>query len=87
MAVPLTGHQDLRTPLLYIFVYGDGWREKCREQLTLWMLSPAWRKVNLYPDEKHTMSSHELQSALMLTVEFSKMFYTMYAVPTLPLEQ
>jgi hypothetical protein len=29
-----------------------------------------------YTDEQHAMSSHELQSALMLTVEFSKMYYT-----------
>jgi hypothetical protein len=27
-------------------------------------------------DEQHAMSSHELQSALMLTVEFSKLYYT-----------
>jgi hypothetical protein len=27
-------------------------------------------------DEQHEMSSHELQSELMLTVEFSKMYYT-----------
>jgi hypothetical protein len=27
-------------------------------------------------DEQHAMSSHELQSALLLTVEFSKMYYT-----------
>jgi hypothetical protein len=27
-------------------------------------------------DEQHTMSSHEVQSALMLTVEFPKMYYT-----------
>jgi hypothetical protein len=27
-------------------------------------------------DEQHAMSSHELQSALILTVEFSKMRYT-----------
>jgi hypothetical protein len=26
-------------------------------------------------DEQHAMFSHELQSALMLTVEFSKMYY------------
>jgi hypothetical protein len=26
-------------------------------------------------DEQHVMSSHELQSALMLTVKFSKMYY------------
>jgi hypothetical protein len=26
-------------------------------------------------DEQHAMSSHELQSALMLTVEFSKIYY------------
>jgi hypothetical protein len=29
-------------------------------------------------DEQHTMTSHELQSALMLTVEFLKMYYTRY---------
>jgi hypothetical protein len=28
-------------------------------------------------DEQHAMPSHELQSALMLTAEFSKMYYTM----------
>jgi hypothetical protein len=27
-------------------------------------------------NEQHAMSSHELQSALMLTVEFSKMYYS-----------
>jgi hypothetical protein len=27
-------------------------------------------------DEQHAISSHELQSGLMLTVEFSKMYYT-----------
>jgi hypothetical protein len=27
-------------------------------------------------DEQHAMSSHELQRALMLTVEFSEMYYT-----------
>jgi hypothetical protein len=27
-------------------------------------------------EEQHSMSSHELQNALMLTVEFSKMYYT-----------
>jgi hypothetical protein len=27
-------------------------------------------------DEKHVMFSHELQSVLMLTVEFSKIYYT-----------
>jgi hypothetical protein len=26
-------------------------------------------------DEQHAMSSHKLQSALMLTVEFSKLYY------------
>jgi hypothetical protein len=26
-------------------------------------------------DEQHAMSSHELQRALMLTAEFSKMYY------------
>jgi hypothetical protein len=27
-------------------------------------------------DEQHSMSSHELQSSLMLTVQFSKMYHT-----------
>jgi hypothetical protein len=34
----------------------------------------------------YTLSSHELQSALMLTAEFSKMYYTTQIVPTLSLE-
>jgi hypothetical protein len=38
-------------------------------------------------EEQHVMSSHELHSALMLTVEFSKMYYTRETVPTLSLEQ
>jgi hypothetical protein len=36
---------------------------------------------------KHAMSSHGLQNALMLTVEFSKMYYTRQTVPNLSLEQ
>jgi hypothetical protein len=38
-------------------------------------------------DEQHAMSSYELQSALMLTVEFSKVYYARGTVPTLSLEQ
>jgi hypothetical protein len=35
------------------------------------------RAISLHStDEQHVMSSRELQSALMLTVEFSKMCYT-----------
>jgi hypothetical protein len=30
--------------------------------------------VSLYTDEQYVMSSHEMQSALMLTVAFSKMY-------------
>jgi hypothetical protein len=33
------------------------------------------------------MSSHELQSALMLTVKFSKMYYTKWTVPTFSFQQ
>jgi hypothetical protein len=29
-----------------------------------------YRNVNMHSNEQHAMSSHELQSALMLTVEF-----------------
>jgi hypothetical protein len=32
----------------------------------------------LHSGEQHAMSSAELQSALMLAVEFSKMYYTRY---------
>jgi hypothetical protein len=32
------------------------------------------RVISLY--RQHALSSHELQSAFMLTVEFSKMYYT-----------
>jgi hypothetical protein len=38
-------------------------------------------------DEQHAMSSQELQSALMSTLEFSKMDYTSQTVPALSLEQ
>jgi hypothetical protein len=41
----------------------------------------------MYSDEQHAMSSYELQSALMLTVEFSKIYYTTSTVRTLSLEQ
>jgi hypothetical protein len=35
------------------------------------------RAISLYcTDEQHAMSSHEFQSALMLTVEFSELYYT-----------
>lgn len=44
-------------------------------KIELWMLLPA------HLDEQHTMSSHDSQSALMLTVEFSKR----QTVPTLSL--
>jgi len=43
------------------------------------------KKVKTHSDEQHAMSSQELQSALMLTVEFSNIYYT--PVPTLSLEQ
>jgi hypothetical protein len=36
--------------------------------------------------EQHAMSSHDLQSALMLAVEFSKMYYTGQIVSALSLE-
>jgi len=38
----------------------------------------------MHSDEQHAMSSHELQSAFMLTVEFSNIYYT--PVPTLSLD-
>jgi hypothetical protein len=41
----------------------------------------------MHSDEQHAMSSHELQSALTLMVEFSKMYYTWKTVQTLILEQ
>jgi hypothetical protein len=34
------------------------------------------KESQVHSDEQHAMSSHELQSALILTVEFSKMYYT-----------
>jgi hypothetical protein len=33
------------------------------------------RNVKMNSDEQHAMFSHELQSALILKVEFSKMYY------------
>jgi hypothetical protein len=44
-------------------------------RVELWMLSPAKWNVQMHSDEQHAMSSHESQNALMLTVEFSKMYY------------
>jgi len=32
----------------------------------------------MHSDEQHTLSLHELQSALMLTVEFSNIYYKLY---------
>jgi len=32
----------------------------------------------MHSDEEHAMSSHELRSALMLTVEFSNIYYKLY---------
>ena len=34
--------------------------------------------VKTHSDEQHAMSSHELQSELMLTVEFSNIYYKLY---------
>ena len=36
------------------------------------------KNVKTHSDEQHAMSSHELQSALMLTVEFSNIYYKLY---------
>jgi hypothetical protein len=38
-------------------------------------------------DEQHAISLHELQSALMLRKEFSKIYYTRKILPNLSLEQ
>jgi hypothetical protein len=45
------------------------------ESYFVWFLSHSYFTVHCI-DEQHTMSSHELQSALMLMVEFLKMYYT-----------
>jgi hypothetical protein len=37
---------------------------------------PAQRNVETHSDEQQIMSSHELQSTMMLMVEFSKMYYS-----------
>jgi hypothetical protein len=36
------------------------------------MYSTLYRNVEIHSDERHAMSIHELQSALMLTVDFRK---------------
>jgi hypothetical protein len=49
---------------------------------------PRWSYFTVHcTDEQHAVFSHELQSALMLTAEFSKMYYTRNTVPTLSREQ
>jgi hypothetical protein len=45
-------------------------------EIELWMLSLARRNVKTHLDEQHAMSSHELQSALTLAVDFSKIYYS-----------
>ena len=36
------------------------------------------KEIKTHSDEQHAMSSHELQSALILTVEFSNIYYKLY---------
>jgi hypothetical protein len=38
-------------------------------EIDLWIVSPTSSNVKMHSDEQHAISSHELQSALMLTVE------------------
>jgi hypothetical protein len=40
------------------------------------LYSTVYRNVKMHSDKQHAMSSHELQSASMLTVKFLKMCYT-----------
>jgi hypothetical protein len=59
---------------------GVRWSPAC-EEMSLVARNLHWSRYGTYftvhyTDEQHAMSSHELQSALMLTVEFSKMYYT-----------
>jgi hypothetical protein len=55
-------------------------------ELQLFHCAVVCMYVEMHSDEQHAMSSHELQCAVMLTVEFSKMYCTC-TVPTLSLEQ
>jgi hypothetical protein len=45
-------------------------------EIELFHVIASLRKVKMHSDEQHAMSSHELQRALMLKVEFSKIYYT-----------
>jgi hypothetical protein len=55
---------------IYMCPVPNGFRESAMD------VSVRIKKVKMHSDEKHAMSSHELQSALVLTVEFSKMYFT-----------
>jgi hypothetical protein len=48
-----------------------------------------WKMAHILTNAEYVdmPSSHELQIALMLTLDFSKKYYTRYSVPTLSLEQ
>jgi hypothetical protein len=57
------GHSKQKSVYVHVSCIPNGFRDRAR--------------ISLYStDEQHAMSSHELQSALILTVEFSKMYYT-----------
>jgi hypothetical protein len=67
---------------MYICTILNGFRDTA-----ISLYSTLYRNVKMHLDQQHATSSHELQSASMLTVEFSKVYYTSYTVPTLSLEQ
>jgi hypothetical protein len=55
---------------MYMCPIPNGFRDRAMDVIAL------IQSVKMHSDEQHAMSSQQLQSALMLTVEFLKMYYT-----------
>jgi hypothetical protein len=67
---------------MFMYPIANGFRDRA----TL-LYSILYRNVKMHSNVRHAMSSHRLQSALMLTVVFSQMYYTTWTVPAWSLER
>jgi len=84
VAVPLTGHQDPDLTLLEFCLWGlmksKVYRKKVdtRDELLVNILDVIACIKERQDALRPTMSSHALQSALMLMVKFSNIYYKLY---------
>jgi hypothetical protein len=51
-------------------------------EIELFHYTVVWMYDKMHSDEQHAMPSHELQGGLILTVEFSKIYFTRLTIPT-----